>query len=168
MSEPAVEPWLRGTYAELAPVQRAVMHALELAQEDGARWAGGLSDGEIEALPYRLPSVAFQMRHIGRSLDRLLTYAEGRVLSEAQLSQLRTEQDMGTTASTTFSEYVQALTSAMDRTLRFHPDGMAEVRAVGRAHLPTTAGGLLIHSAEHTQRHVGQLITTAKVVMALR
>jgi len=28
-------------------------------------------------------------------------------------------------------------------------------------------GGALIHVADHTQRHVGQLVTTAKLVKAL-
>ena len=168
MSIGQVEPWLRGTHATLPPVQRAVVHALELAQEDGVRWAGGLSDSEIEALPYGLPSVAFQMRHIGRSLDRLLTYADGRVLSAAQLHLLRTADESDTAASRTIAEYVQALTHARDKVLRFHPKQMSEARTVGRAHLPTTVGGLLIHSAEHSQRHVGQLVTTAKIVIALR
>ena len=41
-------------------------------------------------------------------------------------------------------------------------------RFVGRKRLPSTIGGLLVHVAEHTQRHVGQMITTAKVVKARR
>ena len=39
---------------------------------------------------------------------------------------------------------------------------------IGRKGLPTTLAGLLIHAAEHTQRHVGQAITTAKVILAQR
>jgi len=34
--------------------------------------------------------------------------------------------------------------------------------------LPTTVGGLLVHVADHTQRHVGQAVTTAKIVVAQR
>jgi len=41
-------------------------------------------------------------------------------------------------------------------------------RGVGRKQLPTTIGGALIHVADHTQRHVGQVVTTVKVVVALR
>jgi hypothetical protein len=41
---------------------------------------------------------------------------------------------------------------------------LLEPRGVGRAQLPSTVLGLLFHAAEHTQRHVGQLITTAKIV----
>ncbi len=71
------EPWLRGTLPEVPAVQRAVLHALELAEEDLKRWCGGLTDEQMEARPAGLSPVAFHLRHIARSLDRLLTYAEG-------------------------------------------------------------------------------------------
>jgi uncharacterized damage-inducible protein DinB len=41
-------------------------------------------------------------------------------------------------------------------------------RGVGRKQLPTSIGGALIHVADHTQRHAGQVVTTAKVLKALR
>ena len=72
-----VEPWLRGTLTEVDAVRRGVLHALELAREDVARWCGELTAGQLEARPFGLPSVGFQMRHMVRRLDRLLTYAEG-------------------------------------------------------------------------------------------
>src|SRR5258707_1498708 len=83
-----VEPWLRGTLAEVDTVRRGVLHALELAREDVARWCGDLTAGQLEARPFGLPSVGFQMRHMVRSLDRLLRYAEGRKLTDGQLGAL--------------------------------------------------------------------------------
>src|SRR5260221_9269366 len=71
------EPWLRGTLTDIPPVQRAVLHALELAKEDLERWCGALSDEELNARPGEIAPIAFHIRHIGRSTDRLLTYAEG-------------------------------------------------------------------------------------------
>src|SRR5208282_2902027 len=71
------EPWLRGTLSELPAVHRAVVHALELAGEDLQRWCGPLSDEQLNLRPAQIAPVAFHMRHIARSLDRLLTYAEG-------------------------------------------------------------------------------------------
>ena len=65
-------------------------------------------------------------------------------------------------------EFRSALQEAKDRLLRFDAAQYGQDRAVGRAHLPTTVAGLLIHIAEHTQRHVGQAITTAKVIAAGR
>src|ERR1700722_6123688 len=85
------EPWLRGTHLEIPAVPSAVLHALELAQEDLTFWCGELSEPELMATPSGLPSVAFHLRHIARSLDRLLTYAEGSQLSERQLQVLSTE-----------------------------------------------------------------------------
>ena len=41
-------------------------------------------------------------------------------------------------------------------------------RFVGRKQLPTSIGGAMIHVADHTLRHTGQVITTAKVLKALR
>jgi hypothetical protein len=37
-------------------------------------------------------------------------------------------------------------------------------RTIGRKKLPTTVLGLMVHIAEHTQRHLGQAITIAKAV----
>ena len=83
------EPWLRGTLQDVPAVQRAVVHALQLAGEDLQRWCGGLSDEQINARPGGVAPVAFHLRHIARSLDRLLTYAEGRDLDDEQLRALK-------------------------------------------------------------------------------
>jgi len=109
--------------------------------------------------------VAFQLRHMVRSLDRLLTYAEGRQLSEAQLAALKTEMDAGSVAKV-MVEFREGLARAMERVLAISPESFADARGVGRKMLPTTVAGLLIHCAEHTQRHVGQMVTTVKVVKA--
>jgi uncharacterized damage-inducible protein DinB len=163
----SVEPWLRGTMTGIDPVIRAVLHALELAGEDAGRWAAPLSDAEMFARPAGLPSVAFQLRHMARSLDRLLTYAEGCQLTEAQLRELSGEMEESSTASEVLTEFHHGLSRAMDRIGALRSETFAEPRGVGRQQLPTTVAGLVIHCAEHTQRHSGQLVTTAKVVRAL-
>ena len=159
-----VEPWLRGTLTDVEPVRRAVLHALELAAEDGEHWAAALSDAEMFARPADVPSVVFQLRHIVRSLDRLLTYAEGGQLTREQLAALSAEMDDVGTASAALQEFREGVTQAMLRVRAIAPESFAEPRGVGRKMLPTTVAGLLIHCAEHTQRHVGQMVTTAKVV----
>lgn len=159
------EPWLRGTLQEVPAVQRAVVHALELAGEDLKRWCGGLNDEEINARPGGLPPLAFHLRHIARSLDRLLTYAEGRGLSQEQLATLKAELDPGATRDALFSELNSALARSIIRVLAFDVIAFEHIRIVGKKQLPTTVAGLLVHLADHTQRHVGQAITTAKIVM---
>lgn len=163
-----VEPWLRGTLTEVDAVRRAVLHALELAHEDVERWTAALSDTELETHPLGLPSVGRQMRHMVRSLDRLLTYAEGRQLSAEQMASLNSEMDGGSSRKALFAEFEGGLSSAAERIRAFAPESYGEARTVGRKMLPTTVGGLLVHCADHTQRHVGQLVTTAKVIAGLR
>ena len=168
MKQTSVEPWLRGTHMNVPALQRAVLHAFELAQEDVDRWTHGLTLTELEARPMRLPPVAFHMRHIAGSLDRLLTYAEARTLSARQLEQLGAEQVAATSAESLRATFAEAMERAGERLLRFAPTEFDELRTVGRLNLPTTLAGLLIHCAEHTQRHTGQLITTANLLLAQR
>ena len=161
------EPWLRGTLLNVDAVRRQVLHALELAAEDVERWCAPLSDEEMEARPLGLPSVGFQLRHIARSLDRLLTYAEGQQLSKRQLKALQTEME-SESHEATFMEFAKAMEVSVDRLLVISPKSYDEARGVGRKMLQSTVGGLVVHCAEHTQRHVGQAVTTAKVVVAMR
>ena len=163
-----VEPWLRGTLTEVDAVRRGVLHALELAQEDVERWCGGLTDLEMNARPFDIAPVGFHLRHIARSLDRLLTYAEGRQLTEEQMSALRSELEVGASAGVALKEFREGLADAQRRVLAISSGSYEQPRGVGRKMLPTTVGGLLVHCADHTLRHVGQAITTVKVVVAMR
>ena len=119
---PFVEPWLRGTESDVPAVGRAVLHALQLAEEDLRKWCGNLSDSDLNARPAGVAPVAFHIRHLARSLDRLLTYAEGRSLSEEQMARLRTELDPGATRDELFAELSAALA-----------DGATRVRALATA-----------------------------------
>lgn len=163
-----VEPWLRGTLTEVSAVPRAVLHALELAAEDLQKWCGALTDSEFNARPSDLPSVAFHLRHIARSLDRLLTYGEGRALTQEQLAALKDEMQAGGTRDPLFAEIASALARSADRVRVLGFTGLEQTRVVGKKGLPTTVGGLLVHVADHTQRHVGQAVTTAKIIIAQR
>jgi uncharacterized damage-inducible protein DinB len=166
-SDPSIpEPWLRGTLTEVPAVGRGVLHALQLAWEDAKKWCGGLSDAQMHARPAGLPSVAFQLRHIAGSLDRLLTYAEGRDLSEEQLRALKAEARPDGSAEEILAELEVTISRGYLRVRALASEDYALPRAVGSKQLPTTLGGLLVHVADHTQRHVGQAITTAKLVSA--
>ena len=162
--QPLPEPWLRGTLTDLPSVHRAVLHALELASEDLERWCGSLSDDQLNARPAQIAPVAFHLRHIARSLDRLLTYAEERQLTPEQLTALKSELDPGASRDELFDELSCTLEEAARRIRNFVTADLDAPRSVGKKHFPTTLGGLLVHVADHTQRHVGQAITTAKIV----
>src|SRR5882724_820787 len=162
------EPWLRGTLSDIPAIQRAVLHALELAREDLDRWCSPLSEEELNTSPDGIAPVAFHLRHIARSLDRLITYAEGKQLATEQIAALKSELEPGARRSELFSELRSALNASATRVRSFRTAQIDEPRKVGKKELPTTIGGLLVHVADHTQRHVGQWVTTAKIVMARR
>jgi uncharacterized damage-inducible protein DinB len=160
------EPWLRGTHTDVPAAIRAVVHALELCREDVDQHCGELSDADLNARPAQVAPVAFHLRHIVRTLDRLLTYAEGRQLSPEQLAALKAELDPGATRDEVFEEFHAGLDVALVRIRAFAGADLQQPRAVGRKALPTSVGGLLVHCADHTQRHTGQAVTTAKIVQS--
>jgi uncharacterized damage-inducible protein DinB len=165
---PYVEPWLRGTHSDIPAVGRAVLHALDLALDDLTKWTTGLTDAEVHAQPLGLPAVAFHLKHIARSIDRLLNYAEGGQLTSQQLVALKGEQTGTETLAELLAEVEASFSNAADRVRVLATAGFNTFRGVGRKQLPTSIGGALIHVADHTQRHVGQVVTTAKVIAALR
>lgn len=167
-SSPYVEPWLRGTHTDVPAVARAVLHALELAHDDIVRWTADLHPAEVHAQPLGLPSIAFQLKHIAGSIDRILSYAEDRQLTPEQLTALKAESSGAEPLSQLLDEVLQFLHTAADRVRALADADFNTFRGVGRKQLPTSLGGALVHVADHTQRHVGQLVTTAKVVRALR
>lgn len=162
------EPWLRGTLVDIPPVQRAVIHALQLAKEDLEKFCGELSDDQLSVRSMNLAPVAFHIRHIARSIDRLLTYAEGNELSPEKLLALQAELEPGGTRDELFAELHAQLKRATARVRAIPVSALEEPRWVGEKRLPSTVGSLLVHIAEHTQRHVGQAITTVKVIRGLR
>ncbi len=169
---PEPEPWMRGTLREVPAVGRAVLHALQLAAEDLTKWTEGLTDAEVHARPLGLNSVGFHLRHIAGSVDRILCYAEGRQLEAGQLARLKAEGDelrAGVDSLAELMAGVEAAFSDAEGRVRVLAGADMEVtRGIGRRMLPTTLGGALVHVADHTQRHVGQVVTTAKVLRALR
>jgi uncharacterized damage-inducible protein DinB len=167
-TNPYVEPWLRGTHSEVPAVGRAVLHALELGLDDLTKWTAGLSDLEVHSKPLGLPSLAFHLRHVAGSVDRILSYAEGNQLTAEQLTTLKSEQVGEETLAELLAAVEASFSNAAERVRASATADFDTFRGVGRKQLPTSIGGALIHVADHTQRHVGQVVTTAKVLVALR
>ncbi|HEX8298869.1 MAG TPA: DinB family protein [Rubricoccaceae bacterium] len=161
------EPWLRGPVAGVAPVFQPIAHALQHAVEDIGAALTAFPDASLEARPAGVASVGFHLRHIVGVLDRMATYARGEALSPEQFAALAVE---GADGPESTADLVAAVRRAAERftdALRQTPTETAfDARTVGRKALPSTVLGLLVHAAEHTQRHAGQLIVTARVVMA--
>ena len=164
------EVWMRGPVPEIPPFLQPVAHALLQAAEEVRAVVGALSTAHLWARPGGAASVGFHVRHAAGSLDRLFTYARGEALSSEQRDFLATEATPGSPPAEG-ADLAAAFERQVDRALdqlRATPDStLLEARGVGRLQLPSTVLGLLFHAAEHTQRHVGQIVTTARIVRAL-
>ncbi len=161
-----MEPWLRSPITGVSPLLAPVLHAFEQAREDLAKHTEGLTSEQIWARPFGLAPLGFQLRHIAGSVDRLVTYLLGCELDDAQMAALRAEMEPGESLEALLAQVNIALTRAEERIRAIDPGTLTEPRAVGRKRLPTTVIGLLVHIAEHTQRHVGQAISAAKLARA--
>ena len=161
------EVWLRGPVEGYAPELQPVVHALLQAVEDVEMATRALTVDELWTKPGGAASVGFHMKHLPGALDRLLTYARGEALTGNQKAALAAEDDSGSPPASA-ADLLAQLRSGVDRALAqvrtTRVESLLDTRGVGRAGLPTTVLGLLFHAAEHSTRHAGQIITTAKIV----
>jgi len=157
------EPWLRGPLPGVSPLAAPILFAFQQAREDLATYTEGLTVDQIWTEPLGLGSVGFHLRHIAGSTERLTTYLEGKQLSQSQMAALGTEKQPGASREELLADLESALRKSEAVVRALDPMTLAERREVGRKRLPTTVIGLLTHIAEHTQRHVGQAISAAKL-----
>jgi DinB superfamily len=162
------EWWQRGPVDGVPAMVQPVAHIVLQIGESVSQLVAGLTEVEWNARPAGVASCAFHVRHIAGVLDRLFTYARGDALSEAQFVALR-----GEGAPLTLDEVAPLLAlldaqvaSALAGLRAIDPAILGDYRGVGRAQLPSTVIGCLVHGAEHGMRHVGQLSVTARVVKA--
>lgn len=161
------EVWLRGSIENIASLLQPVAHALLQAREELNELMRNFPDDLLWIKPAGAASVGFHLQHLSGVLDRLFTYANGNALSDEQLTALKAESNPELT-KTTAVELVQVFNHQVDKALKDLQEKseqkLTDYRSVGRAQLPSTVMGLLFHSAEHTMRHLGQLIVTVRVV----
>jgi hypothetical protein len=165
MSEPEV--WLRGPVEDVAPLLQPVAHGLLQCRLEVRATVPSLGVAELWTSPGGAATAGYHGRHAIGSLDRLFTYARGEQLSREQLFALREESrtdERDVIGDVLVAEFDAAVERALTQLRATDPATLLEPREVGRARLPSTVLGLLFHAAEHTQRHVGQLVTTAKIV----
>jgi uncharacterized damage-inducible protein DinB len=160
------EVWLRGPVPRVDPLLMPAAHALLQTMEDAQAAAADLSVDELWRPAGTAAPVGFHLKHLAGATDRLLTYARGERLSEAQRAALADEKSPGTPpadAATLLATLRAAIDAAIDQ-LRATPASMLhEPRQVGRS-AASTVLGLLFHAAEHAQRHAGQIVTTVRVL----
>lgn len=159
----SAEPWLRGGITEVDSLRAAVLYSFQHAREDVTHWTEGIPEKDLCRNFQDVAPISFQIRHIAGSVDRLMTYAQGRQLTEEQLQTLRTEKE-GTFSRAELLDLLNAsLTRAESAVRSLNPAEYNDLREIGRQRVPVPLGVLLVHIAEHTQRHVGELIVTARI-----
>jgi uncharacterized damage-inducible protein DinB len=164
---PATEAWQRGPVPGVDPLLMPVAHALVQVQEDLRALAARVPDEHVWTRPGGAAAIAFHVRHIAGSTDRLLTYARGEALSEAQRAAAKAESNDDPARPPLrhlVEEAVAALDRALDQVRATAPGSLLDAREVGRLRLPSTTLGLLFHAAEHATRHAGQALTTARIL----
>lgn len=170
MNAPLPEVWLRGPLPDVPPLLQPVAHSLLQCREEVDAKLSTLDAPRLVARPAGAASVAFHLTHAMGSLDRLLTYARGEQLSDAQLVALRAESGVEAVpqdAAALAKRFGEAVERALVQVRGTSESALLDRREVGRGRLPSTAIGLLFHAAEHTQRHVGQAVTTARIVAGM-
>jgi len=160
------EVWLRGPVSGVPAALQPVAHALLQAVEDAERLAADLEPDVLWTRPGGAASVGFHLRHMAGSLDRLMTYARGEPLSEAQRAALTEEQDHtpDVEAAALLARLRATVERALEQLRATDPKTLDDPRKVGRAALPSSVRGLLHHAGEHTGRHAGQVSTTIRIV----
>jgi uncharacterized damage-inducible protein DinB len=168
---PQPEVWLRGPVPGIPDLLQPVAHALLQCREEVHDYVGPLTADDLWAQPPGGASIGFHVRHAAGSLDRLFTYARGEALSNAQRRALEREGEPDTSADATrtlLADFDAAVDAALLQLRATDDSTLLQARGVGRAQIPSTVLGLLFHAAEHTQRHVGQVVTTIKLTQAHR
>ena len=161
------EVWLRGPVEGINPALMPAAHALLQVAEDLGEVAAALSPSELVTAPGGAAPIYFHLRHIAGSIDRLTTYARGEKLDESQRAALRSEKEPPgkmEEAPALVEKVVEAIHRAIEQMRKTSDASLYEPRKVGSAGLLSTVMGLLFHTAEHAQRHTGQVITTARIV----
>ncbi|MBC7567062.1 MAG: DinB family protein [Pedobacter sp.] len=166
-----LEVWQRGPLPNIIPMLQPVAHALLQAREEINEYMDSYPVQLLWVRPAGMASVGFHLQHLTGVLDRVFTYAIGKPLSNFQFEQLAEEGSdsiNGYQVIDLVERFNRQVDTAMGQLMTIDGDTLTQYRGVGRAGLPSTVIGLLVHAAEHTMRHVGQLMVTAAVIKGLK
>ena len=161
------EFWLRGSLPGIPGLLQPVAHALLQAQAEVVEALEDFPPEKLWERPNGVASVGFHLQHLRGVLDRLFTYAQDRSLLDSQLEELRLEGSPhpgNEFLPELLDRFSRQINHAIEALALVPEDSLTQPRAVGRAKLPSTVIGLLFHAAEHTMRHTGQLIVTARML----
>lgn len=162
------EVWMRGALPDVPALVQPIAHALLQAQEELHEHLQDFPPALLWEKPVGVASVGFHLQHLTGVLNRLFTYAKAEQLTEQQLAFLKAEgvANDSITVTSLLQAFDIQIASSLAALKAIDPATLTDFRGVGRKQLPSTVMGLLFHAAEHTMRHLGQLLVTVKVVKA--
>ena len=162
------EWWQRGPVEGIPAVLQPIAHILLQVRESVGEIVEPLTEQEWNARPAGVASAAFHVRHMAGVIDRLFTYARGSALSTTQLAAIQSEgrELLAPDVASVLETLSVRVDAALAELRTVDVTTLGDFRGVGRAQLPSTVIGCLVHGAEHAMRHVGQLSVTARIVRA--
>ena len=164
-----LEVWQRGPLQEMPGLLQPIAHALLQAEEELEEMMNNFSDELLWQRPANVASPGFHLQHLSGVLDRVFTYARNEPLTDFQLAQLHDEDvapQQNVSVQPLLERFKRQIKTAIIQLQNTDENTLKEYRGVGRKQLPSTVIGLLVHAAEHTMRHVGQLSVTVKILKA--
>jgi len=166
----SIEWWQRVPVEGVPAVLQPVAHMLLQVRDEVGTLVAGATDDEWNRRPGGIASAAFHVRHITGVIDRLFTYARGQALSAEQLAAIKLEGSpiVAAEVAGVLGNLSNRVEAAIAELKKVDATTLGDVRGVGRAQLPSTVIGCLVHGAEHAMRHVGQLSVTIRVVRATK
>jgi len=161
------EVWLRGPLEGVPALLQPVAHALLQAKEEVSRLMADFPEIFLWVKPVGMASPGFHLQHMTGVIDRLFTYAEGKLLTQQQLDFLHSEgqpPQKEDSIAALLDAFAKRIDEAVNRLKTIDESTLAQPRGVGRAQIPSTVIGLYVHTAEHIMRHSGQLLVTSKIL----
>ena len=162
-----VEVWQRGPIPNVPPLLQPVAHALFQVSEEAHRIMQEFPDELLWKRPANVAPPAFHLQHIRGVIDRLFTYARKEQLTKEQMDALSVEgkePKNSLSAKRLIGELDKQIDLAVKELINVKEETLTEVRGVGRKQIPTTLIGLYFHTAEHSMRHIGQLLVTVRIL----
>lgn len=160
-----MELWLSGPIEGVRPLLMPAAHTFLQVRTDVRELLSGLTHEQIWTRPGQSASIGFHAVHIAGATDRLMTYARGEQMSDAQVAAMKGEATVsGLDAAELIARVDHAIDSAIAQVRATREEELQTFRGVGRKLLPSTTFGLITHAAEHGLRHTGQIATLRKII----
>jgi uncharacterized damage-inducible protein DinB len=161
------EFWQRGPIENIPALLQPVSHALLQAREEVHNIMADFPEALLWEKPAGVASPAFHLQHLTGVVNRLFTYGRNEPLTKDQYAALAIEgkrEETNADMQELISLFDKQVDAAIEELKTVDTGKLTEARGVGRKQIPTTLIGLYFHAAEHSMRHVGQLLVTVRVL----